>query len=243
MNILVTICARGGSKGVPNKNIKKIGGIPLISYSINSANQFAEFGSKNGLNIDIALSTDSIEIKNIAKELGLENNYYRPQELATDTASKIVAINHVLEYYETLYTKKYDYVLDLDVSSPLRRLNDLQEAFNLLEKDTKAINIFSVSQSHKNPYFNMVEKKEDGYYRLIKDTHSSINNRQAVPLVYDMNASFYFYKKDFFKKKYISAITDKSLIYLVDHICFDIDTIEDFEYMEYLIVNRKIRFE
>ena len=93
MKILITICARGGSKGIPNKNIKEINGLPLIGYSIRTALEFA-----NKYKADIGLSTDSKKIKEISKSLGLSTKYVRPVELASDEAGKIFAIKDILDY-------------------------------------------------------------------------------------------------------------------------------------------------
>ncbi len=237
MNILITICARGGSKGIPGKNIKKLNGQSLISYSIDHAKQFTKIHK----NVDIALSTDSEEIKSVAAQFGLESNYTRPEFLANDTVGKIEVLQHILSYEEETRQKKYDIILDLDVSAPLRTLKDLNKAFEIILSDTNALNIFSVSKAHKNPYFNVVEGKEDGYYRLVKENNSK--SRQMAPVVYDMNASFYFYRAAFFEQKLESAITSKSLIYLMDHISFDLDEKLDFEIMEYLLSENKLDFE
>ncbi|RYE58036.1 MAG: acylneuraminate cytidylyltransferase family protein, partial [Sphingobacteriales bacterium] len=122
MNILITICARGGSKGIPGKNIRKINGAPLIHYSISTAIKF-----KNSVpdDVDIALSTDSPEIKDVSRFAGLESDYIRPEHLSTDTAGKVDAIFDVRNFYEAHYKKTYDLILDLDVSSPLRNVDDL----------------------------------------------------------------------------------------------------------------------
>jgi CMP-N-acetylneuraminic acid synthetase len=236
MNILITICARGGSKGIPGKNIKKIGNKPLIAYSIEVANKFKNIYRST----DIALSTDSDEIIQIAADFGLTTNYKRPELLAGDATGKIDAIKDVLFFYEK--ETQYDYILDLDVTSPLRNMEDLEKAFNLLQNDKDAINLFSVSNANRNPYFNMVEQKENGYYHLVKTLDNILLTRQSAPKVFDMNASFYFYKRNFFEMEYKGAITDKSLIYLVPHICFDLDHPIDFEFMNYLIVNNKLDF-
>lgn len=239
MKILMTICARGGSKGIPKKNIKPIANKPLIAYSIASAQKFANF-----FDCDIALSTDDVEIKNCATEYGLvDNNYVRPQQFATDSAGKLDAIIDILTFYETKNKVQYDYLIDLDVTSPLRTLEDLLTAFKLLQENKTAMNIFSVNPAHRNPYFNMVEQGEDGYFHLIKKLPSAILTRQSAPKVYDMNASFYIYKKLFFTQKYRTAITDKSLIYVMPHICFDLDEVSDYEYLSFLIDNNKLSFE
>jgi CMP-N-acetylneuraminic acid synthetase len=238
MAILITICARGGSKGIPGKNIKPLNGKPLIYYTIDTARQFQkQFGD-----VDIALSTDSGEIKKTAADYGLTVDYTRPAELAGDSVGKIDAIADVLRFYEQK-GKEYSYVLDMDVTSPLRNLDDLVKAFALIKNNPEAINLFSVSPPSRNPYFNMVERQENGFCSIVKRPPDGIVfARQSAPLVYDMNASFYFYKKIFFDKKYRGAVTDKSLVYVVPHICFDLDHPIDFEFLSFLLVNNKLDF-
>ena len=191
MKGLITICARGGSKGVQKKNIKKINGIPLIGYTINIVKKFAEQN-----NCDISLSTNSHEIKNVAETNGLPSNYIRPDYLSTDEIGKIDAIKDILVFSEKENSTTYDYILDLDVSSPLRTLDDLTNAFQLFAENPICLNLFSVSNAHKNPYFNMVEKNENGFFNLCKEL-GNISSRQTAPKVYELNASFYFYKRSF----------------------------------------------
>jgi len=236
--MLITICARGGSKGIPGKNIKELNGKPLICYTMDVAKNMKSLWQS----VDIALSTDSEEIKRVANENGLSTEYIRPESLAGDSVGKIDAIKDLLIYCEKENQVKYDYVLDLDVTSPLRTTEDLENAFLLLQNDSQAVNLFSVSEAERNPYFNMVEQKENGYYALVKQLGGSILSRQAAPHVYSMNASFYFYKRSFFDLGYKGAITDKSLIYLLPHICFDLDHPVDFEFLEYLLTNHKLDF-
>jgi len=236
-NILITICARGGSKGVPGKNIKPINGLPLIGYTIVTANKFAERG-----NVDIALSTDSEEIIEVASELGLKTSYKRPEQLATSSAGKIAAINALKQFEETSRRKKYDYVIDLDVTAPLRTIGDLDKALALLKLDKDAYNIFSVSRANRNPYFNMVELQESGYVKVCKDV-GNILSRQASPIVYDMNASFYIFRKSYFDREFEISTTEKSLAFEMDHICFDIDHPLDFIIMEFLITQKLLDFE
>lgn len=239
MNILITICARGGSKGIPGKNTKILNGLPLIAYTINIAKKFQDHFKT----VDIELSTDSEEIKRIAKEYGITTEYSRPEFLASDSAGKIDTIKDIVNYSEEHYNKQYKYILDLDVTSPLRNLDDLLSAFKLLQNDTNAINLFSVSPANRNPYFNMVEKKENGYFSLIKKISDPLLTRQASPEVYDLNASFYFYKRSFFIENFNTPITDATLIYNVPHICFDLDHQIDFEFISFLIQNKKLDFE
>lgn len=239
MRILVTICARGGSKGIPGKNIKPLAGKPLIEYTFKIAKKFIG----NFSNTDIAISTDSKEITDLAIQFGFDVPYRRPAIFAKDKSGKIVAISDILAFYEKLNQTRYDFILDLDVTSPIRTLNDLSDAFQLIKDDQNAYNIFSVSPANRNPYFNMVEKGDDGYFHLIKKLPDNILSRQSAPQVFDLNASFYFYRRIFFDMDYQSPITEKSLIYEVPHICFDLDNLIDFEFLSFLIENNKIDFD
>ena len=239
MKILITICARGGSKGLPGKNIMKLNRKHLIAYSIDVAKKFKELHCDT----QIALSSDSQEIIEISKKYNLFSDYVRPNKFAGDSIGKLDAIRDVLFFFEDKQQIKFDYILDLDVTSPLRNLNDLTNAFNIIRSNKKTLSLFSVSPPKRNPYFNMVEKKNNGYYNLVKNSEKKFLSRQNSPDVYDMNASFYFYRRIFFEKKFKTAITENSLVYLMDHICFDIDEKIDFEIMEYLISSNKLDFD
>lgn len=238
MKGIVTICARGGSKGIPGKNIKKIAKTPLIHYTLAVAARL-----QLDLDLDIYLSTDSAEIRQVVDDFGNRNiktHYSRPPELATDSAGKLGAIIDVMNFAQKENTLEYGYVIDLDVTAPFRTVEDVLNAYNLVYKDSRALNIFSVSPANRNPYFNMVEQKENGYYSLCKQ--GKFLSRQTAPKVYDMNASFYIYKKEFFDKNLPTAISSNSLVYEVPHICFDLDHPIDFDFLEYLILNNKLDF-
>ena len=235
MKILITLCARGGSKGIPGKNIRLIGGQPLIAYSIKHAKEFS-----NLYETDIALSTDSHEIKKVAENWGIYTEYVRPNEFASDAAGKIETILHILEYEEMVRNKKYDFIFDLDISSPLRCLEDLKFAFLKILSNKEAFNIFSVNKANRNPYFNMVEQQTNGYFSLVKK--GDFLTRQSAPIVYELNASFYIFRRSFFDSKCKSTISDKSLIYEMPHICFDLDHKVDFDFMEFLISSNNLDF-
>lgn len=237
MKLLITICARGGSKGIPGKNIKPLNDKPLIAYTIETAQKFA---LKH--NTDISISTDSSIIREVAAEFGLFTEYIRPDELATDSIGKIDVIASLVSYQEGILDKKYDYILDLDITSPLRTQKDLDEAFAMLIANREAINIFSVNPAARNPYFNMVEQGPDGYVKLVRG-NGLIKSRQAAPKVYDMNASFYFFRRSFFQNGYETSITDKSLVYVMDHLCFDLDEPHDFVIMDLMIRNNLFDFK
>lgn len=234
-NILITIGARGGSKGIPGKNIKLMNGKPLIAYTIETAIKFAKLHKAQ-----IGLSTDSIEIKQAAELFGLKTNYIRPAEMATDSAGKLPVIKDLLLFHEKLNNITYDFVIDMDVTSPLRTIDDLQSALDILVEKTDAVNLFSVSKAHRNPYFNMVEEQGNGFYNLVKT--GNFKTRQSSPKVYDLNASFYIFKRHFFEM-YQSVMTPRTMIYDVPHTCFDLDEPLDFEFLEFLLKNKKLNFE
>lgn len=237
MNILITICARGGSKGIPGKNIKIINGKPLIAYTINCANEFAK-----AFNANVTLSTDDEIIIQTAQQYGLKTQYFRPSKLGQDHIGKIEVLKDVLLYEENNHNTRYDVLLDLDVTSPLRNFNDLKKAYEIFVDDDKCLTVFSVNNANRNPYFNMVELDKNGYVHLSKDAGAFLT-RQSTPKVYDLNASFYFYKREFFEEGFKTPITKKSKIFVMDHICFDLDHSIDFDFMEYLINTNKLDFD
>ncbi|MDC0083059.1 acylneuraminate cytidylyltransferase family protein [Schleiferiaceae bacterium] len=238
MNILITICARGGSKGIPGKNIRNLDGIPLINYTLDLAKKV-----QIKYKAVITLSTDDWAIKNAAKNCGITTKYERPFDLATDEAGKIETITHVLEYEEESRNMRFDFILDLDVTSPLRNMEDIDDAFKELMNVPEAKNLFSVNTASKNPYFNMVQQNDEGFYSLVKSNDElNVLTRQSAPKVYDMNASFYWYRRSFFENREKSVITNKSLIFKMNHICFDLDHEVDILFMEFLIKNNHLDF-
>jgi len=160
---LITDCRRGGAKGVPGKNIRQVHGKPLIAYTIETAKRFAE-----NKEVTLSLSTDSQDIKDTAASFGLETSYMRPAVLGGDKIGKIDVVRDILLFEEERNKKRFDLILDLDITSPLRQVWQLEAALSQLLADPEALNLFSVSPARKNPYFNMVEQKESGYYDLVK---------------------------------------------------------------------------
>ena len=237
MRTLVTICARGGSKGIPGKNFRPLNGTPLIGYTIRQAQEFAK---KTGA--DIVLSTDSEIILSVAKEFGLACEYRRPPELATDGVGKIAAMKHALEYEEGRTGAPYDLLLDLDVTSPMRTPLDLDAGLKILLADPQASNLFSVNHARRNPYFSMVEQGGDGYFHLSKKPAQPVLSRQTAPAVYELNGSFYFFYREFFRQGWTTAYSEKSLIYLMPHPCFDLDEPLDFDFLEFLVRENRLGF-
>ncbi len=234
--ILITICARGGSKGIPGKNIKPVGGRPLLAFTADAAKGFARLHGA-----DIALSTDSDAIRAVGAQEGLPTDYVRPDYLANDTVGKVEAIKDVVEYMENRRGNRYDFVIDLDVTSPLRTLADIEGALALLKGDEHALDVFSVNPCARNPYFCMVEKKDNGYYKEV--AQGCFDSRQSCPKVYDMNGSIYVYRREALDREHPRAVTERSLVYVMNHICFDLDEPADYDYMAFLIESGRVKFE
>lgn len=234
--ILLTICARGGSKGIPGKNIKPVGGRPLLHYTADVAKAFA---AKHGANI--VVSTDSEEIREVARHAGLECEYQRPDYLANDTCGKPDAIRDAMLWAEKKYGVQYDMVVDLDVTSPIRTLADVEMCAAKLQDNPEALTIFSVNPCARNPYFNMVEESADGYCHVVLG--GKYTTRQSAPKVYDMNASIYVYRREALMTEPPKAVTARSLVYVMDHICFDLDEPADYDYLAYLLDTGKIHIE
>ena len=186
MIVLGTICARAGSKGLKNKNLINLNGIPLICHSINHALKSKIFN-------DIVVSTDSSKIEKIALKKGIKSVGKRPNYLSNDSSSKIDVIRHAVTKYEKLQKQKVDIIIDLDVTSPLRNVGDILKAF-LIFKSKNSSNLITLCESKKNPYFNMVEINQNKI-SLVKKTYPNVHSRQKAPKVYEMNASIYIWKK------------------------------------------------
>lgn len=240
MNILVTICARGGSKGIPGKNIKDIGGKPLIAYTIDKARMLCQALADDGHHARVALSTDSELIIATAARFGLTSEYRRPDFLANDTAGKVDAIADLVRFCQEADNVTFDYVIDLDVTSPLRTVDDILRGLDMLSGDADALNLFSVSQPGRNPYFNIVEQATDGYYRVVKPLPDTVFSRQAAPKVYDINGSFYIYRHEFFATGQRSALTARTMVFIMNHICFDLDNPIDYDFMNFLITDGRV---
>jgi CMP-N,N'-diacetyllegionaminic acid synthase len=189
MNILFTICGREGSKGVKNKNIKILKDFPLIYYTIAAIELIKE--KRKDLQIDSCINSDGKEILNVCKGFSDYVLIDRPKELATDASPKVPVIIYSLKYMEKVNNKQYDYVIDLDITSPLRTMGDIEGAIEKSINSDKDV-VFSVVPARRNPYFNMVERKKN---EVIKCKEGDFVRRQDAPEVFDMNASIYCYKR------------------------------------------------
>ncbi|MFX0017195.1 MAG: cytidylyltransferase domain-containing protein [Promethearchaeota archaeon] len=234
MKILGTICARGGSKGIKNKNIRSFLGEPLIAHSIKT---LKAWGKTNRL----VCSTDSQEIQKIAKNYGAEIPFTRPRELASDNAGKLDVLKHMVKFCEDEEELKYDYIVDLDPTSPLRLVKDIDNAFKKLI-DTKADLILSVYKAHKNPYFNMIELDDKGYAQICKKSEVNLISRQQAPQVYAVNASIYIYRRDYLVN--ISNLLEGKVgIYVMPDFSIDIDRLIDFDFIEFVVKRGVFKFD
>ncbi len=195
MRLLFTICGRGGSKGIKNKNIRNFLDKPLALYSLSVIDLYLK---RSKYDADIVINTDSKDLMDIFKnnDLCSVEMIERTPDLAGDNVAKVDVIQNCLEVMEEK-NGNYDLIIDLDITSPLRTVNELDE---MIEKKLNTDNdlIFSVTDSRRNPYFNMVMRTDEGYDRVIK---SNFNTRQEAPLIYDMNASIYVYSREFLLRK------------------------------------------
>lgn len=227
MKILCTICCRGGSKGLKNKNIKLLHGLPLITRTIKQAQKTNIFNK-------ICISSDSNKILNIASSHNVDFIIKRNKNLSSDSAAKIPVIKDLLEKSEKNFKDKFDYVVDLDVTSPLRRIQDIKKSIKkIIFEDSNVL--FSVTRARKNPYFNMIEFRNN-QFNLVKKLKKITVCRQQAPVVYEMNASIYIWKRDFLMSKRKNYLfTKKNSIYEMPFgRSIDIDNIDDFKIVKFL---------
>jgi CMP-N,N'-diacetyllegionaminic acid synthase len=226
--ILCVICCRAGSKGLKNKNILSLAGKPLIALTIGQALKWSRAAH-------VVVSTDSEKIASVAKKYGAEVPFLRPKILAQDNTPKVPVIRHALVSCEKIFREKYDIIVDLDATSPIRSISDLEKSLELFRRK-KPKSLFSVVHASKNPYFNMVEETSSGYFKLSKFLNRKITSRQAAPKVYSLNASIYFYARDFLlDNRNTTPISDKSIAYIMDELSrYDIDSALDFKFLEFL---------
>lgn len=227
---ICTICARGGSKGVPGKNIRPLAGRPLIGWTISQAKQ-------SGLFDLIAVSSDSPDILRIADAEGADLVVERPEELASDTAGKASAIHHCLLAAEQALGCRANTLVDLDATSPLRLIEDIHGAVTLLEY-SEASNVITGSPARRSPYFNLVERDLTGTVHLSKPLAQTVLRRQDAPACFDMNASIYVWRRDIFVDDPKVFYGNTLLFEMPEARSIDIDTELDFEFVELLLTRQ-----
>lgn len=221
--ILAVIPARGGSKGLPGKNIKNLKGKPLIYYTIDAARQILD-------DVDICVSTDDEMIKTCVESYGLEVPFLRPVHLAMDNSSTADVLFHALQFYEKL-GKSYDILLLLQPTSPFRTGEHIREALNLYNE--KLDMVVSVKESH-SPSCLCSDNKE-GYLKLLLNEKAL--RRQDLPTYYEYNGAIYIINIKSFKATGNLSF-NKIKKYLMDDVTsVDIDSILDFQFAEFLVTN------
>lgn len=220
---IATICARGGSKGLPGKNIRPFAGRPLIEHSIAHALACADIDG-------VYVSTDDERIAGIARDAGAQVPYLRPAQLATDQAGKLPVIEHLVAHLEAA-GDSIARIVDLQPTSPLRESADIA---NALRARPDADLVLSVSEAGDNPYFNLVEPGADGWVHLSKGQGQA--RRQDVPPVYALNGSIYVWRRAGLAHAAAHGMWSVTAgVYVMPRWkSVDIDTIEDFEYGEWL---------
>lgn len=228
MKILFTICGRAGSKGIRNKNICDFLGVPLPLYTLAAIELFME--KHKDIECDIVLNTDSNELIHI---LSASSNYVihiiqRERELSGDSIAKIDVIRDC--YWRMLQKSvgDYDMIIDLDITSPLRKVCDLENLVDCMET-TKCDIVESATESRRNPYFNMVRQTQKGVKTVIQ---SHFISRQQAPEVYDLNASLYAYNPKFLRTKQPFEDGYQELILMEDTGVLDLDHPRDLELMQ-----------
>ena len=226
-NILCSICARGGSKGVKNKNIKELHGKPLIAYTIEQAKASGLFGH-------IVVSTDSDAIATIAQEYGAEVFFKRSAEMASDTAGKLDVIKDAFVRSEENYHTSFDYLIDLDATAPLRNVEDIVNSFKQFQENDND-NLITAMPGRRSPYFNLVEQNKEGKVYLSKTLDSAIVRRQDAPKSYDMNASIYIWKREALLNEKSLFLEKTGLYVMPEERSIDIDSELDYKFVEFLM--------
>jgi len=187
--VLATVCARGGSKGVPMKNIRMLHGKPLIQYTL-------ECIEKSKYVNEFIISSDSDEILEVVGRLGYATTYKRPAEFATDRSAKIDAIRHATEFVEQTRGFFPELIVDLDIGVPLRTPADLDACIEAFAGDANMETMVTVYPAERSPYFNMVEKKQTGYYNLVNIPNPPVVRRQDAPIVYSITPAIFAWRRN-----------------------------------------------
>jgi CMP-N-acetylneuraminic acid synthetase len=227
LRVIATVCARGGSVGVPNKNIRLLAGKPLIAHTVEQALACRDIEG-------VFVSTDSTAIADAARRAGATVPFMRPAELATSSAAKLPVVEHLVSGVERL-VGPVDVVIDLDPTSPLREVRDIESCLRRLDARTDVV--ITGYEAEKNPYFNMVEERDDGTIGLVKPPAREITGRQSAPKVYAMNASIYVWRRSALGKGLWNGRT--ALYVMPRERSIDIDTELDFKLVELLMQEKR----
>jgi CMP-N,N'-diacetyllegionaminic acid synthase len=221
---IATVCARGGSKGLPGKNIRLFDGQPLIAHTITQALACPHIDA-------VYVSTDDDAIADAARQAGAKVPYRRPAELASDSAAKLPVIEHLVRHLEST-GQSIARVVDLQPTSPLREASDISAA---LAVHPQAPLVVSVREAGDNPYFNLVEAGSDGWVHLSKGKGNT--RRQDAPPVYALNGSIYVWQRAALAHAAEHGLwtVDMGVYVMPRWKSVDIDDLEDFEFAQWLL--------
>ena len=220
------IFARGGSKGIPRKNIRPFAGKPLIAYAIQAAAE-SRFINR------VIVSTDDTEIAQVARNYGAEVPFMRPAELAGDTSSEWLAWQHAINEVQKENAHPFDVFVSIPATSPLRSTLDIDACVSaLLQSDADIV--ITVKKSERNPYFNMVKLDEQGYAQVVIKTDNSVERRQDSPPVYDVTTVAYAARPDYILQTKSLFEGKVKTVEIPPERALDIDTELDFKIAEFL---------
>lgn len=231
MKPICFIAARGGSKGVQRKNIRLIAGKPLIAHTIESALNSKIFSH-------VVVSTEDDEIASVAKKYGAEVPFCRPKLLATD---KVAMRDVLLHGINKLYSLGYDFdvFVSRDCTAPFIRHKDIAGSIGLLRKE-KCNAVFGVYKQHFNPYFNMMEKNDQGYLKMSKSVGERPATRQSAPVVYQLNGFFTYNSYKFLKYRDPIRLPKVLPYEIAPETGWMIDTELEFRIAELMLLNKLI---
>ena len=231
MRAIAFIFARGGSKGLPGKNIRPLAGKPLLAWSIEHARAADRIDR-------VIVSTDSEEIAAVARDFGAEVPFMRPAELARDESPEWLAWRHALAFLQDTEGTLPDAMLSVPTTAPLRLPIDLENCLDEFAKGD-ADTVITVSDAHRNPSFNMVKENQDGSVGLVMAPASGITRRQDAPAVFDMVTVAYVARPQFVMQQMGTFSGRVRAVKVPVERAIDIDTLFDFELAEFLISRRE----
>ncbi len=224
MDYLYIIPARGGSKGIPHKNIKLFGGKPLIQYAIETARQLTK-------DENICVTTDDDEIISTVEKIGLKVPFKRPDSLATDHSSSYDVIMHAINFYEQ-QGKHYDAIVLLQPTSPFRSVNDVKACIEKYSPEYEMV--VSVKNASSNPYYDCFESDSNGYLTPSKGD-GNISRRQDAPKVYEYNGAVYVMNVEALKKGTYNLFHKIGFVEMDETHSVDLDTMFDWKVAELML--------
>ena len=236
--LLAVIPARGGSKGLPGKNLRPFAGLPLIAHSILFAKLCPQISR-------CLVSTDSTEIAETAKRFGAEAPFVRPAQLAQDTSPLWPVLQHALAWAERQDGTPYDALLLLDPTSPAREPSDVRGAVAQLRERTDADGVIGVSQPEFHPIWHCVIEQEGGWMADLHPEGASYVRRQDLPKVFRINGSLYLWRTPFVRSQEDRTWRQAGrhlLCEIPESRAMSIDTLEQFERAELLVKHGLITF-